>query len=140
MRVKWDDIFDNPDLLKEFVVPTYKIPKNILNRIPDHFWACFAGVLCAFYGPDIFKKDEDGFYNIIYVSGTGSWTVALKTSCKQIGIDWLISYYTSLSWDESDLFDDELSELLIKKFIENDDMVDYKNIYYKWIINNDRKD
>lgn len=139
MRVKWDDIFDNPDLLKEFVVPTYKIPKNILDRIPDYFWAGFAGGLCAIFGPGIFEKDLDGFYKIEYITSTGGWAVALMASCEQMSMDWIMSYYTSLSWDESDLFDDELADSLIQKFVENKDGKECRDAHYKWLVERRRK-
>lgn len=139
MKVKWDDIFDNPDLLKELDVPTYKIPKSILDRIPDYFWAGFAGELTAIFSPYIFRKDEDGYYDIDFATSTGGWSVALRTTCKRMGMDWLMSYYTSLSWDESDLFDDELAGLLIKKFIENNEGTDCRNVYYRWLIDQSSK-
>ena len=125
--------------------PTYKIPQDILDKIPDYFWAAFAGELVAMFGPYIFRKDEDGYYDIDFGTGTGGWSVALRATCKRMDMDWLISYYTSLSWDESDLFDDELVGLLIKKFIESYDDIqsnccvscgtDYRNIYYRWLVN-----
>ncbi len=97
----------------------YKIPDRILNDIPTYFYAAFAGELFSVFGPVIFKKpDTDDDYGLFYVEGTAGWVTAFRSVASRLGLSWLNSYYDSLDWFDSDLFDDQIGDLLIKEFIK----------------------
>lgn len=104
---------------KDDVHIEYKMPDEIKNKIPKYFPAAFAGELCSTFGPKVFEKDEDNIYNLSYLGGTAGWAEALKMTCKKLGLDWLWKYYNSLDWFDSDLFDGEVEDMIISKFIEN---------------------
>ncbi len=95
----------------------FKVPDKILNDIPTYFYAVFAGELHSVFGPTIFEKsDTDDDYGLFYVEGTAGWVTAFKLVAGRLGLPWLISYYDSLDWFDSDLFDDQIGDLLIKRF------------------------
>lgn len=115
----------------------YKIPEEILSKIPQHFWPAFAGELVSTFGLFIFEKEEDSdFYALNYVSSTNGWNAALRMTCKKLKMKWLFDYYDKLEWWQSDMFDGEFEDLLIKKFVEADDNPQHE--YYKWLIGDDR--
>lgn len=114
---------------------SYKIPDRILSRIPEHFYIAFAGELTSVFGPGIFVKDEDGAYGVFYCSSTSGWAAALKMTCNKLKLNWLWKYYKKLEWYDSDLFDGEIEDLIISKFVEAE--TNNANSYYLWLI--DRK-
>lgn len=109
----------------------YKIPKDILSKIPDHFWAAFTGELVSIFGRGIFEETDDMGRALNYHTGTNGWNVALKTTCRRLDMDWLYIYYDHLSWWESDMFDGEIEDLVISKFVENES--EYTQAYYSWL-------
>ena len=115
---------------------TYKIPQDIFAKIPDYFWAGFAGELVSVFGTHILEKGEDDCYEFDYSTGTGGWNEALKMACHKLDMEWLYEYYDNLSWEESDLFDDELGDLVVTRFLDFDDASEkeLRNAYYRWLI------
>ncbi len=94
----------------------YKIPDEILNDIPPYFYESFACELCIVFGPVIFKKSDTGDdYGLFYIEGTTGWVDAFRSVVNRLGLPWLSDYYNSLDWFDSDLFDNQISDLLIKK-------------------------
>ena len=112
----------------------YKIPEDILSKIPPYFWAAFAGELVSVFAPDILIKDEDDpDYSVLdYVTGTAGWNVALECTCHKLNMDWLYEYYSNLVWYESDMFDGEFATLLISMFVEARPFS--KPTYYEWLV------
>lgn len=114
---------------KETIHIEYKIPDEIKNKLPEYFPAAFAGELCSVFGPMVFEKDETNIFNLAYLGGTSGWVKAMKMTCKKLDTGWLWDYYNSLEWFDSDLFDGEIEDLIVSRFIENDN----KMSYYKFI-------
>lgn len=110
----------------------YKIPEEIISKIPLYFWPAFAGELVSVFGLSIFEKQETGCYSLNYVSSTIGWNVALRTTCNKLDMNWLFNYYDKLEWWQSDMFDGEFETLLIKKFVEGEDKPEAA--YYEWLI------
>ena len=121
---------------------TYKIPEDILSKIPEYFWPAFAGEIVSVFGLFTFNK-VDGLYNLYFITGTTGWNAALKMTCRKLNMDWLYEYYNKLQWWESDMFDGEFEDLIISKFVEADED-DWREIpteerdrwqstYYSWL-------
>ena len=120
---------------------SYKIPNDILEKIPEHFWPALAGELVSVFGPTIFEYNiyEDGTrdYPFEYISGTAGWHLALKMTCRKLDIDWLYEYYKKLEWYDSDKFDSEIQDLITSKFI--DVTPKSPSAYYLWAIEEKEK-
>lgn len=97
----------------------YTIPDEIKAKIPPCFPIAFAGELCSIFGPTILAKDKDGVYGLSYASGTAGWVEAFKAACRKLGLTWLLDYYRSLAWYDSDLFDGEMEGKIVSEFIES---------------------
>ena len=111
----------------------YKIPEDILSKIPKHFWPAFAGELISTFGLMIFEKEEGtDLYALYYVSSTSGWNAALRMTCKKLEMKWLFDYYDKLEWWQSDMFDGEFEDMLIKNFVEAEDLP--ASTYYAWLI------
>lgn len=121
---------------------SYKIPEDILSKIPEYFWAALAGEVVSVFGLSAFEK-VDGLYNLYFLTGTGGWNAALKMTCRKLDMKWLYEYYNKLQWWESDKFDGEFEDLIISKFVDvkDDDWREipkeerdrYESTYYSWL-------
>lgn len=116
----------------------YHIPEEIENRIPEYFYIAMAGELCSIFGWQIFEKYEDPYHPEIEPfydlgSSTSGWCEAFKATCKKLGMDWLLEYYRTLEWYDSDMFDGIIENCIITNFIniENED----DNPYYHYLCN-----
>lgn len=110
----------------------YNVPEEIISKIPSHFWPAFAGELISTFGLMIFDKDEDGFCELDCISSTNGWNAALRMTCTKLDMKWLYDYYDKLEWWQSDMFDGEIEDLLMKNFVESRDRP--WNKYYQWMI------
>ncbi len=126
----------------------YKIPEDIKSCIPDYFYYALAGELVSVFGISIFQKlepieyDAEGvrlsaltkedcsYYDLL--TSTGGWEIAFYATCKKLNLIWLYNYWKSLVWYESDIFDGEIENEIIERFLEND-CVQRDNPYYKYI-------
>lgn len=88
----------------------YKIPEEVLSKIPDGFYIRFIFELESAFGEKIF--DQAGLSCLV---GTFGWRGALKSTCEAFDMGWLYSYYVSLKWYDADKFDDELLGLVKEK-------------------------
>ena len=120
---------------------SYKIPEDILSKIPEYFWAAIAGELVSVFGPHALEKFDES-YTLYFLTGTIGWNAALKMTCRKLDMDWLFKYYNDLQWWESDMFDSEIEDLIISKFLEvKDDWPElpdkeqyrYESTYYSWL-------
>lgn len=111
---------------------------DVISEIPDYFYPAFAGELVAVFGANVLKPSEDGESPLFYISGTSGWNQALRMACKKLGLSDLWNWYNKLYWYDSDIFDGELVELLISKFIHTE----YQSCkqYYKWLMNEKRNE
>ena len=114
----------------------YKIPQEIKSKIPSCFYYALLGELCGVFGSKVFDYDEDGNMCLYYLEGTAGWGAALYMTCRKLSIDWLWEYYESLEWDDSDLFDSEISDEIVKEFEKRfeGEFVNDANDYYLWIL------
>jgi hypothetical protein len=110
----------------------YKIPDDILAKIPEYFWPAVAGELVSVYSPSVFVKDEDGLCGMDFIIGTSGWHVVLKATCRKLDMDWLYEYYCKLEWYDSDWFDGEMFDLIKNNFVDAE--VEHANSYYKWLV------
>jgi hypothetical protein len=113
----------------------YHIPEEIENRIPEYFYIAMAGELCSIFGWQIFEKQEDSYISEIepyydLASSTGGWYEAFKATCKKLDMNWLLEYYRTLAWYDSDMFDGVIENRIITNFIEKDDNA---NSYYRYL-------
>ena len=133
----------------EHVYVKYKIPKEIDSRIPEYFYYAMAGELVSIFGTWILEKqdypeyDDDGneihgdlnvdgsYYDLN--SSTGGWNEAFKMTCKKLDMMWLMDYYETLEWYDSDIFDGIIENRIIENYIEKDHMHDHANCYYKYL-------
>ena len=113
----------------------YSILEEIKREIPDAFYVAFAGELFSVFGSVASEKDEDGFYGIDFLSGTTGWAAALRAACQKMRMQWLLDYYDTLEWYDSDMFDGEISDMVIKKSYEADET--NANEYYLYLIRED---
>lgn len=110
----------------------YKVPDEVLSKIPRHFWPAFAGELVSIFGLSIFEKETENGYGLFYVSSTVGWNTALRMTCEKLDMKWLFDYYDKLELWQSDVFDGEIEDLLIKNFVESRERP--WNEYYQWMI------
>jgi len=110
----------------------YKIPDEIKARIPPYFYIAFAGELCSVFGRRIFEKDKSGVYGLSYVGSTCGWGEAFRMTCQKTDLSWLADYYKELEWNDSDLFDGEVENEIISRFIETQPSGD--NVYYQFLL------
>lgn len=113
-------------------VHDYKIPDDILAKIPDYFWPALAGELVSVYNPFIFNEVDVGVRAIDFLTGTVGWTEAFKATCKKLGMEWMNEYLDKLEWYDSDIFESEICDLIISKFVNAEP--ESCNSYYKWLI------
>ena len=96
----------------------YKIPKEIKDQMPDYFYFALAGELTSVFGPIIWyeESNEDGTTrrSLGSVFSTSGYYLAFKMTCIKLGKFDVFSYYDSLSWQDSDMFDAE-----VKKELDN---------------------
>lgn len=125
----------------------YSIPKDIKDRIPDYFYFALAGELVSIFGTRILGKnewvdfddegnelptltDEDcSYYDLC--SSTGGWVEAFIETCRKLDMIWLVDYWRTLEWYDSDIFDGEIETEVVKRFCESE--MNPANCYYKYL-------
>lgn len=129
----------------------YSIPDSIKKNIPDYFYYALAGELASIFGPWILQKqafpefDDDGneienysYYDLL--SGSGGWVEAFFATCRKLDMMWLIEYWDSLGWYDSDIFDGEIESEIIERFCKVDVSQQHANCYYKYLCKMTRKE
>jgi hypothetical protein len=106
----------------------YTMPQDIKAMITPEFCAQIAKELHIIFGVGITDTDYDC---LVYQGGTSGWNVAISSSCRKLGLDELCQYYHSLPWYDSDIFDGELSDILIenKWFVPKSDAAEIARQY-----------
>lgn len=108
----------------------YKNHSVIMAAIPDYFYPAMLGELVSIVGA--FVIDTGRAYGDLN-SGTYGWTCALRQTCDKLGLNWIMDYWDSLEWYDSDQFDGEI-EARCCELIEHqhrDDVMDRHMSYYK---------
>ncbi len=90
----------------------YSIPQNIKKLITPKFCTQFLKELHMIWGVSM---HDFAYSNVGYCEGTAGWNEALTTTCRKLSVDKLYIYYASLPWYDSDLFDAELTEMLVEQ-------------------------
>lgn len=88
----------------------YKIPEEVLSKIPEGFYTRFVIELEMVFGEGVIERTS-----LACLQGTLGWCGALKASCEAFDMMWLYDYCRRLHWWERDRFDDELLELIKEK-------------------------
>lgn len=87
-----------------------ELNEEFLRELKANLIQCF-GVGDNF-GPEL--SDFDGEELWINLGGTVGYGAAFVKTCASLGLSDLCDYYTSMEWDASDRFDDEVLDLAIK--------------------------
>ena len=93
----------------------YSIPENIKKLITYDFLKEFRNQLIRihnYWSIDTFAED-----GAIMNTGTSGWFAAFGKACILVNNKELYNYWKSLPWYDSDLFDDELAEMLIENHL-----------------------
>lgn len=121
------------------VYPSYEIPTEIKEKIPEYFYYAMGGELQAIHaGTNIFQKwripdeeDEEKAYYYDLDSSTGAWVEAFRATCRKLDMQWLYDYYKTLEWYDSDIFDGEIETEIIHRFCEVETST--CNSYYQYL-------
>ena len=113
----------------------YSIPEEIKNKIPNKFYYVMGGELCAIFGPKIFEKFEEDYYDLN--SSTVGWVEAFKETCRKLDMQWILDYWNTLEWYDGDIFDGEIEAGIIKRFCIED--MPTANSYYKYLLTKSEK-
>lgn len=109
----------------------YDIPKEIKSKIPEYFYYAFGGELLSIFGKDFLTKDDSsGNYPLDFLSSTNGYSVAFDMTCRKLDMMWLKEYRDSLPYYDSDLFDGEIDEQVIRVFKKSKEA----NSYYLYLI------
>ena len=122
----------------------YKIPLEIKQKIPKYFYYAMGGELVSIFGTEVLipedvndEINEYTVYGIDFVISTSGWHEAFKATCKKLDLQWLLDYHKTLEWYDSDLFDDEIAQEIIKYF--SSEPKSKVNSYYLYLSNSKDK-
>lgn len=115
----------------------YKIPSKIKELITNNFLEQFIEEMHMITGLAI---DMFGWDHLFNYESTGAWNAAFFSACDKTNNYELLTYYRKLGWEDGDLFDDTILDLLeerkmILAGLESDEIakrlgIDEKQIYY----------
>lgn len=117
--------------------------KDAFAKLDNRFYCCFYGELCAVAAMDILQVDPDdsNFRAIDYYDGTSGWDLALWSTCMRLGLMDFYRWYSSLNWMESDQFDCDLCEELVKRIGDMTPLnSDTRHDYYMWLFEQKEKE
>ena len=86
----------------------YKIPEEIKTRLNKEVMSGFLDNLKRIFKLDDNKANEE----LPYLISSVGWGMAFNNICRDYLLFDVSDYYLKLDWYDSDLFDDELLELL----------------------------
>ena len=113
--------------------------EGIMKRIPDYFYTAFAGELFSVYGwarsRDMFYPEKDEGYAGL-ASSTAGWVQAMRATCRKLDMEWLLEYYETLPWYDSDVFDGILEQEIGRRFMNRKDAGG--NEYYRYLLSQEQ--
>lgn len=93
-------------------VPSYYIPQEIKERFTKEFMSYFLTRLTQVY--KMYDFDEIPSYEeITNLEHTCGWNEAFDDTCSRYGMDDIYKYYDNLNWCDSDIFDGELTGIMV---------------------------
>lgn len=92
----------------------YTIPDEIKNKITMEFLIEFRNQLFRICGYSLSDFAEN---SAPANTSTSGWHAAFGVACLNTHNDWLLDYWNSLEWYDSDIFDSELTDMLVKKHL-----------------------
>lgn len=104
------------------VRPEYEIPEDIKKLITDEFLKEFRAQL--FRINNEYSLDTFAEYGIPLNTSTSGWAAAFFNICRKTNNMELFDYWNSLEWYDSDIFDDELADMLIENHLILGDLLD----------------
>lgn len=95
-----------------------KIPEDILAKFTDKFWESFVDELAKVFKDYTFSAylKSNSSKALRYISGTAGWSKAFIKTCIDLGLNDVFDYYCTLDWYDLDAFDNEVRNLLSKKY------------------------
>ena len=90
----------------------YTMPEEIKKQITPEFCKQFLEDLRVIWPSEI---KEYGYEFVSNVESTRGWNDALKATCQKLSLKKLYAYYNKLPWYDSDLFDWELTKLMVER-------------------------
>lgn len=88
----------------------YSMPAEIKLLITHGFCVQFLKELHMIWGISL---HDFSYTSLGYCEGTSGWNEAFVTTCRKLNKPEIYQYYASLPWYDSDLFDAELTEMLV---------------------------
>ena len=92
----------------------YRIPEYIKARLTREFLQVFVDNLMIVF--DIDEPDKDGFLTFESISmceSTAGWADTLELTCQYTKTFDIYSHYLTLPWYDSDMFDAEVTDMLV---------------------------
>lgn len=90
----------------------YRMPEEIRKEFTREMMSCFLEELIDTF--DYMPSKPTYYDHIVYIESTYGWHKAFKKMCISYGLEDIYSYYNYLEWYDSDMFDGELSDLLLE--------------------------
>ena len=91
----------------------YHMPENIKKLVTDEFLKEFRDQLFRIHG--YYKLDAFAEYSVPVNTGTGGYSAAFFKACMLTGSEELYNYSRTLPWYDADLFDGEITDMLIDR-------------------------
>ena len=88
----------------------YKIPQEIKAEFTKDFMTYFLARLAIVFDLEESMLCAEYLFNL---ESTVSWGKSFKCACQKYNLEYIWVYYDQLAWYDSDLFDDELVDLLV---------------------------
>jgi hypothetical protein len=105
---------------------------EIKKMIPEYFYRALGGEFVSIYGADALIKDKDEMTVVEYAAGTRGHIAAFNMTCRKLNMTWLSDYYSKLSWEKSDEFDDIVIKEVLRIFNKTDG--NYDDSYFKYLL------
>lgn len=91
----------------------YHMPENTKKLVTDEFLKEFRDQLFRIHG--YYKLDVFAEYSVPVNTGTGGYSAAFFKACMLTESEELYNYSRTLPWYDADLFDGEITDMLIEK-------------------------
>ncbi|NCD01244.1 hypothetical protein EOL94_04085 [bacterium] len=88
----------------------YTIPDKYKSIISKEFLQILKRELKLFFAEFPFENEEDW----INLSSTGGWFKSFEKATQETGLHELKTYYNSLEWEDSDLFESDIIDIALE--------------------------